>query len=174
MCCVADPALGGIKPPLQRVIAPSSLPLRAGSPAPPRPERGFDSRSNPTRPHCGGDRGCHNEWRAGLRRLRSRSSQTGRPAGAARNTAIAQLSSSVVAAVVACARCARCWVRTAATQWAWPKRRLRACRWGATGACTAGLGGWRLSTGVRPREGQPRGLRQIPLRPGNPRGPEVP
>lgn len=117
-------------------------------PAPPRPAPSKVSIFAATGHTAQRTADANEKWRAGLPRCGRPFSLTGRVAGAVRSTANARLSSSVVAAAVACVRSARFWERTAATRWAWPRRRLRARRWEAARACTAGLGGRRLSTGV--------------------------
>lgn len=137
--------------------------LPGANPAPP-PRFRFSAGAPP--PHRG-RRDLRAEWPAqvrGARHLggRGRRSARTQAAGAARSMATAWPSSTVAAAVVACARSARCWARTAATQSAWRWKRRCTCRWGpgrraggATGGeARAGLaaGSW---LGLEPQGGPP-------------------
>lgn len=136
-------------------------------PAPPRAKFRFLQQPDHTAQRTAD---ANEKWRVGLPRCGRPFSLTGRVAGAVRSTANARLSCSVVAAAVACVRSARFWERTAATRWAWPRRRLRACRWEAARACTAGLGGRRLSTGVTVERPPAQVLPPNPVRPGKLKG----
>lgn len=155
---------------LQQVIAPPACHWVLGRPPRPAPSKVSISAATGSDHTAQRTADANEKWRAGLPRCGRPFSLTGRVAGAVRSTANARLSSSVVAAAVACVRSARFWERTAATRWAWPRRRLRACRWEAARACTAGLGGRRLRTGVTVEGPPAQVLPPNPVRTGKLKG----